>query len=285
MGARFESAFTDAPIGMALLDREGLWLEINDALCRITGYSRNELTATTLEAITHPDDVELDSQSKRDLLRGRISSYQIELRYRHALGRHIWVLVTVSLARDEDQKPLYMISQAQDIPLKFLENILLDVMYDLPSMEHVSKDGSSKLLKECTLPLTGKRVVDLVISELGVFTIDKTGDGGVTLIELADETRRSILQRLSRGRARVTEVAAPFDISLNSVSKHIRILERAGLVRRQVSGRDQYLSLDAKPLEEAADWLAKSRDFWTARLDSLERGLTAETKLHSRRKR
>ena len=54
------------------------------------------------------------------------------------------------------------------------------------TMEHVSKDGASKLLKECTLPLTGKRVVDMVISELGVFTIDKTGDGGVTLIELAD---------------------------------------------------------------------------------------------------
>ena len=54
------------------------------------------------------------------------------------------------------------------------------------TMEHVSKDGASKLLKECSLPLTGKRVVDMVISELGVFSVDKTGDGGVTLIELAD---------------------------------------------------------------------------------------------------
>ena len=54
------------------------------------------------------------------------------------------------------------------------------------TMEHVSKDGQSKLLKECTLPLTGRRVVDIVISELGVFTIDKHGPGGVTLAELAD---------------------------------------------------------------------------------------------------
>ena len=54
------------------------------------------------------------------------------------------------------------------------------------TMEHVSKDGASKLLKECSLPLTGRRVVDMVISELGVFTIDKTGNGGATLIELAD---------------------------------------------------------------------------------------------------
>ena len=54
------------------------------------------------------------------------------------------------------------------------------------TMEHVSKDGASKLLKECSLPLTGRRVVDMVISELGVFAIDKKGDGGVTLVELAD---------------------------------------------------------------------------------------------------
>src|SRR5213595_3255421 len=54
------------------------------------------------------------------------------------------------------------------------------------TMEHVSKDGQSKLLKECTLPLTGKRVVDMVISELGVFTIDKHGPGGITVLELAD---------------------------------------------------------------------------------------------------
>jgi DNA-binding transcriptional ArsR family regulator len=97
-----------------------------------------------------------------------------------------------------------------------------------------------------------------------------------TLIALADNTRRSILQRLSGGRARVTDVAAPFNISLNSVSKHIRILERAGLVRREVSGRDHYLSLEPKPLNELAEWLVKSRDFWTARVDALESALRAD---------
>jgi len=62
-----------------------------------------------------------------------------------------------------------------------------------------------------------------------------------TLIALADETRRDILKRLAAGDARVTEIAAPFAISLNSVSKHIRILERAGLVRRRITGRDHFL--------------------------------------------
>ena len=105
-----------------------------------------------------------------------------------------------------------------------------------------------------------------------------------TLIALADETRRSILQRLSRGEARVTEVAAPYPISLNSVSKHIRILERAGLVRRQVSGRDHFLSLEPKPLNELTEWMVKSRDFWSGRLDALEAALRADDAIDAAKK-
>jgi len=97
-----------------------------------------------------------------------------------------------------------------------------------------------------------------------------------TLIALADETRRSILKQLASGEARVTEVAAPFDISLNSVSKHIRLLERAGLVRRHVSGRDHFLSLDPKPFDELTQWMQRTREFWNSRLDDLEAALRAE---------
>jgi DNA-binding transcriptional ArsR family regulator len=97
-----------------------------------------------------------------------------------------------------------------------------------------------------------------------------------TLIALADPTRRAILQRLSRGEARVTELAQPFDISLNSVSKHIRILERAELVRRRVSGREHFLTFNPAPLESAAEWIERHRTFWTGRLDALEAALRAE---------
>ena len=92
-----------------------------------------------------------------------------------------------------------------------------------------------------------------------------------TLVALADDTRRQILKRLAAGDARVTEVAAPFEISLNSVSKHIRILERAGLVRRRIAGRDHFLSLDPEPLDAAARWMLREREAWTARLDRLDR--------------
>ena len=94
-----------------------------------------------------------------------------------------------------------------------------------------------------------------------------------TLLALADPTRRAILQRLSRGAARVTEVAEPFDISLNSGSKHIRALERARLVRRRREGREHILSFNPGPLDELAAWIENKRTFWTARLDDLEREL------------
>jgi DNA-binding transcriptional ArsR family regulator len=97
-----------------------------------------------------------------------------------------------------------------------------------------------------------------------------------TLIALADETRRSILKRLASGEARVTEVAEPFGISLNSVSKHIRLLERAGLVRRRVAGRDHFLSLEPKPFDELTRWMHETREFWRSRLDHLEAALRAD---------
>lgn len=94
-----------------------------------------------------------------------------------------------------------------------------------------------------------------------------------TLTALADPTRRAILKRLASGEARVTEIAEPFAMSLNSVSKHIRVLERARLVKRRRAGREHYLSFNPKPLDEAALWIERQRNLWTARLDLLERAL------------
>ena len=112
---RFESAFDNAPIGMALIATDHRWLQVNDALCRITGRTEAELKATTLRAITHPDDIDLDAQNLSRLLAGQISSYQVEKRYQHTWGHYVWVLVTASIVRDEDRSPLYLVSQVQDI--------------------------------------------------------------------------------------------------------------------------------------------------------------------------
>lgn len=97
-----------------------------------------------------------------------------------------------------------------------------------------------------------------------------------TLVALADPTRRAILHRLAQGEARVTDLARPFKVSLNSVSKHIRMLERARLVTRRRSGREHILSINLKPLDEAAAWIEEHRTLWTARLDALDALLREE---------
>jgi DNA-binding transcriptional ArsR family regulator len=97
-----------------------------------------------------------------------------------------------------------------------------------------------------------------------------------TLLALADPTRRAILQRLSQGEARVTELAQPFSMSLNAVSKHIFVLERAGLVRRRRAGREHRLSFNPKPLGAPANWIERQRSFWTARMGLLDAALRSE---------
>lgn len=93
---------------------------------------------------------------------------------------------------------------------------------------------------------------------------------------LADPTRRAMLQRLAAHQHSVTELAAPFAMSLAAASKHIQVLERAGLVQREVQGRMHICRLDAAPLHRGVEWLRHYERFWNARLDALEALLRAE---------
>jgi len=95
---------------------------------------------------------------------------------------------------------------------------------------------------------------------------------------LSDPTRREIVQRLSKGASRVTELAEPFDMSFNAVSKHVKVLERAGLVRRTRAGREHYIALDPEPIRRIASWASRYEQFWNDRLDKLEAFLKANRK-------
>jgi DNA-binding transcriptional ArsR family regulator len=92
---------------------------------------------------------------------------------------------------------------------------------------------------------------------------------GATFAALADPTRRAILERLARGEASVTELAEPFQVSLPAISKQLRVLEQAGLLIREKEGRVRRCRLDAEPMREAAEWLARYRRYWERQLDSL----------------
>ena len=90
---------------------------------------------------------------------------------------------------------------------------------------------------------------------------------------LSDPTRRAILQRLAEKEARVTELAAPFNISLPAITKHLNVLERAGLLHREKDGRVRHCRIDHRPLKQVADWVGWYRQFWDRRLGRLDKYL------------
>jgi DNA-binding transcriptional ArsR family regulator len=91
-----------------------------------------------------------------------------------------------------------------------------------------------------------------------------------TFAALADPTRRAILRRLTMGEATVTEIAAPFEMTLPAVSKHLKVLERAGLIARGREAQWRPCKLEAEPLKEVADWVGEYRKFWEERFDRLD---------------
>ena len=112
---KFSGAFTSAALGMALVAVDGRWLDVNDALCRILGYSRAELLQGDFQHLTHPGDLEADLQMVQDLLAGRRAHYHLEKRYLARDGALIWARLSVSLVRGELGEPLHFVSQIQDI--------------------------------------------------------------------------------------------------------------------------------------------------------------------------
>ena len=113
--ARFRNSFETAAIGMCIVSPEGQFLTVNSALCRMFGYLEAELLSLTFQEITYADDLEVNLNYRQQALAGEIPYYHMEKRYLHKTGSVIWAFVTVSLVRDEEQQPLYFISQIQDI--------------------------------------------------------------------------------------------------------------------------------------------------------------------------
>lgn len=113
--ARFRGTFDNAAVGMAHVGADGSWLRVNQRLCDLVGYSREELLSGGFQNITHPDDLAHDLRLFDLLMRGKIDRYRIEKRYFHKDGRVIWIDLTTALQRDEHGKPLYCIAVIVDI--------------------------------------------------------------------------------------------------------------------------------------------------------------------------
>ena len=115
---QFQNAFDFAAIGMALVSPQGRWLRVNRALCDLLGYDDAELCAGSFQDVTHPDDLATNLDSVRRMLAGELETYQMEKRYFHKQGHIVWVLLSVSLVRAQDDSPVHFISQLQDISVR-----------------------------------------------------------------------------------------------------------------------------------------------------------------------
>ncbi|MDX1531334.1 MAG: PAS domain S-box protein, partial [Rhodothermales bacterium] len=113
--ARFRATFETAAVGIAHVGTDGRWILVNDRLCDIVGYAREELLQKTFQDITHPDDLDADLALVQRLLAGEIERYQLEKRYIRKDGSPIWILLTVSLVRDEAGEPVHLVSVVEDI--------------------------------------------------------------------------------------------------------------------------------------------------------------------------
>lgn len=111
----FETAFKYSPIGMAILSLTGDWLLVNPALCTLLHYSRDEFLRVNWKKFTHPDDLENDLKNMKKLLNNQVKSVQMEKRYFTKNGGIIWGLLSVTLIKDEFERPMYFIAQIQDL--------------------------------------------------------------------------------------------------------------------------------------------------------------------------
>jgi diguanylate cyclase (GGDEF)-like protein/PAS domain S-box-containing protein len=112
---RFRRSFHDSAAGMAIVSTDGAWLQVNQALADLTGYTKGELTGMAFAELTHPDDVDAEAEALDQLVAGERRRYVTEKRYVRADGQLVWVSLSLSPVRDEDGETLYLISQMQDV--------------------------------------------------------------------------------------------------------------------------------------------------------------------------
>jgi len=167
---RFHDVFEQSAIGESMVDLQGRWIEVNERLCKITGYSKKELIGKKFADITYKDDVEKSLNSMRDLLSGKIQYINLEKRYVQKNGNIIWVLLSIALFKNGDNKPHYFIVHTQDINnFKKTEQQLRDLEEKYSAIVENGSDGiiivQDGLIKFCNgkvKELTGYSIDEIV---------------------------------------------------------------------------------------------------------------------------
>jgi diguanylate cyclase (GGDEF)-like protein/PAS domain S-box-containing protein len=155
-------AFNHAPIGMSLVSFDGRWVKVNSALCKITGYNEEELMSFFYQDMTYPDDREIELQALQELRAGARDDYEVEKRYVHKQGHVVWVLISASIVRGENQ-PFFFICQIQDISerkeaerkLRESEKRYRNLVEQSPNMIAVYQEGRLVYINPAGLKLVG----------------------------------------------------------------------------------------------------------------------------------
>ena len=213
---KFAGAFTSAALGMALVSLEGRWLDVNDALCRILGYPREELLQVDFQRLTYPADLQNDLALVQDLLAGRCSYYHLEKRYLDRDGNIIWARLSVSLVRNERGEPLHFVSQIQDITAQRSSEQRL---FESEQRSRITLDAVADLVMSVTLEGRIEYANAAAVRMLA-------GDGALTLAGHNVQDVLALTTEYAPGS--VLDVSVLLDPDSNAVDLHADLLMRMG---------------------------------------------------------
>lgn len=168
--ARFRGAFHASSLGMALTTLEGTFVQVNDSLAEMLGYTVDELSALGVRGITHPDDIELDIERGRQLLAGEIDSYRREKRYLRKDGSTLWAELTVSLVSGHDGEPTHIVSHVQDLTAQREANLLYEATFERSVVPKLIADDERRIVD---LNRSGAELLGVSHEEALELTVDE----------------------------------------------------------------------------------------------------------------
>ncbi|PZD72924.1 Signal transduction histidine-protein kinase BarA [Acaryochloris thomasi RCC1774] len=213
---RFRTSFTYGAAAKALISIEGEWLQVNPALCQLLGYEEAALLQKTIQDLTFPGDLEAERRQFRQLLVGKIASYQGEKRFLHANGTVVWSLVSVALVRDITDKPAYLIAEMQDLtPLKHTEQQLKRAKREAESANRAKSEFLAMMSHEIRTPMnavigTTDLLLETDLGELQTDLVNTARTSGESLLSIIDDILD--FSKIEFGKLELE--AQPFNIDL-----------------------------------------------------------------------